>query len=100
MRSGGTPGGVLCAYVQEFDMNQCEFTEKCPFFNEKLGALPGLANMLKQQYCLLTKIRCARYRIVQALGREHVPFDLFPNDDARADSIITEAKPSRNNKAV
>jgi hypothetical protein len=74
--------------------------ENCTLFKEKLGALPGLANMLKQQYCLLVKTRCARYRIVQALGREHVPFDLFPNDDKRADSIIAETQISRENDAV
>ncbi|MBN1555463.1 MAG: hypothetical protein JXA11_12015 [Phycisphaerae bacterium] len=81
-------------------MNQCEYMENCPFFNEKLGALPGLVHMLKKQYCLLVKTRCARYRVVQALGREHVPRDLFPNDAERADSIIAEAEISRKHDAI
>ncbi len=79
-------------------MSQCEFTEKCPFFNDRLGALPGLANMLKQQYCLLSNSRCARYRIVTALGRECVPFDLFPNDMARAESLLVDAAAEARNK--
>lgn len=79
-------------------MNICEFTENCPFFNEKLGALPGLADMLRQQYCLLVKTRCARYRITQALGREHVPLDLYPNDAERADAILNESEPLRDSR--
>jgi hypothetical protein len=85
---------------QEFEMNRCEFTENCPVFNERLGALPGLVNILKQQYCLLLKNRCARYRIVQALGREYVPYDLLPNDAERADLIIAESEHIKQNKAV
>ncbi len=84
---------------REFGMSQCECIEVCPFFRDRLGALPGLANMLRQQYCFLSNSRCARYRIVQTLGKEHVTFDLFPNDIARADSILAEADAAAKSKA-
>lgn len=74
------------------DIQPCELTENCPFFNEKIGALPGLVSILKKEYCLLMKTRCARYRVVQAVGRKFVPPDLFPNDAEQAEAIIAEAR--------
>ncbi|MBN1942835.1 MAG: hypothetical protein JW849_06015 [Phycisphaerae bacterium] len=81
-------------------MNPCELLETCPFFTEKLGALPGLTKMLKEQYCLFVKTRCARYRVVQAVGRQHVPSDLYPNDAKRAESIILEVRNSQKDQVV
>ena len=37
---------------------------------------------------------CARYMIVKAVGRPHVPADLFPNHHSRAEQIIAQKKGS------
>jgi len=67
-------------------MARCEKLHACPFFNNKLGEMPSVSNLLKQTYCLSAKEDCARYR-VSAAGHA-VPDDLFPNDGARARVIL------------
>ncbi len=67
-------------------MASCEKLEKCPFFNEKMAAMPAVIEMLKKRYCLSDKSECARYRIATA-GME-VPMDLFPHERERAQQLL------------
>ncbi len=69
-------------------MTDCELLEKCIFFNDKMANMPGMAALYKRQYCQGDNSGCARYIVFQALGRERVPADLFPNDVERAEQIV------------
>jgi len=68
---------------------ECERLPNCPFFTDKLPAMPNIAHMLKQQYCLSDKVKCARYIVVTA-GLE-APLNLFPNDVERAHEMLRKA---------
>ena len=69
-------------------MEECEKLSACLFFNDKLSKMPATSSMLKERYCKKDKSKCARYRISQALGKDKVPSDLFPNMEFRANKII------------
>ena len=73
-------------------MKTCELTEKCIFFNDQMANMPSTATVYKKIYCESDFARCARYMIVQAMGRDKVPADLFPNQAERAEQIIAEAR--------
>jgi methyl-accepting chemotaxis protein len=72
-------------------MAECEMVPGCSFFHDRMERLPFAAEQMKQKYCLGSNVDCARYRVRCALGREHVPSDLFPHDLKRADRLIEEA---------
>jgi hypothetical protein len=67
---------------------ECEFIEKCPFYNEKMQNMPFTASRMKDKYCLRDKTICARYQIFSKLGREKVPIDLFPFQIEMVQKII------------
>lgn len=69
-------------------MAECEMVKGCPFFNEKMADMPAMANMVKRRYCLGDFDKCARYMVLQGLGRGRVPGDLFPNQHDRARTLI------------
>jgi len=69
-------------------MDECEKLSACLFFNDKLQNMPAISGMMKERYCKKDKLKCARYRISQALGKDKVPIDLFPNMEFRANQII------------
>jgi len=71
-------------------MSNCEFNERCAFFNEKLPAMPPHVDALKQKYCLSNNLHCARYLVANALGPARMPQDLFPDHRDRAYTIIAE----------
>jgi hypothetical protein len=66
-------------------MADCEFLEKCIFFNDKMAGIPSTSEIFKLRYCQGQNSDCARYLVRMALGKERVPEGLFPNqvDDAR-----------------
>ena len=66
----------------------CECINLCPFFNDKLPNSPGVASLLKNQYCKDDFKNCARYMIFKSKGKEAVPSDMFPNMQAQAKVII------------
>jgi hypothetical protein len=72
-------------------MERCEMVERCIFFNDKMQDYPFAAEQMKKLYCLGDNLDCARHRVLDALGKEHVPGDLFPNDVARAARVIAGA---------
>ena len=69
-------------------MPACEMLERCIFFNDRMQDYPFAADQMKQRYCLDDNTECARHVVLDALGKEHVPTDLFPHDVARANRII------------
>lgn len=69
-------------------MAECQLTEKCIFFNDRMSHMPGMAEIYKDRYCRDDHDMCARYMVFKALGRENVPFDLFPNERDRALEVI------------
>jgi hypothetical protein len=69
-------------------MAKCDLIEKCIFFNDQMANMPSTAQVYKKMYCEGKFEECARFMIVKAKGREHVPGDLFPNQKDRAESII------------
>jgi hypothetical protein len=69
-------------------MQECEFLAGCPFFNDRMPIDKGLAEMYKSRYCKADKTACARLIVRNALGKEKVPDDLYPNMMERAKRII------------
>jgi hypothetical protein len=63
-------------------MPQCEKLEKCPFFQDQMKGMESVANLMKEQFCLGDKSKCARY-LVSSAGLP-VPADLFPAEFERA----------------
>lgn len=69
-------------------MPNCELSETCIFFNDKMADMPAMADIYKQRYCRDDSSQCARYVVFKALGRPAVPADLYPNDADRALALI------------
>ncbi len=69
-------------------MADCELLKGCIFFNDKMADMPSTAEIIKTRYCKGDNQDCARYMVVQALGRGSVPENLFPNQTERAREII------------
>ncbi len=63
-------------------MAECERLEKCPFFHDRMSGMKSVVNLMKEQFCLGDKTKCARYLVSNA-GLP-VPADLFPADYERA----------------
>lgn len=70
-------------------MSACELTETCIFFNDQMASMPSTAAVYKKIYCGQDYDKCGRYMIFKAIGREHVPKDLFPNQSDRAKAVIS-----------
>lgn len=67
-------------------MADCENLQACIFFNNRMSDMPLVSEILKAEHCLGDWGPCARYRVKKA-GRP-VPDDLFPDDSARASSLL------------
>jgi len=72
-------------------MNECICLPKCIFFNDKMAEMPVTAERVKNHYCLGNNAECARFIVFNALGRELVPPDLFPQNVERAKALIKTA---------
>lgn len=70
-------------------MSECELRVTCsPFFDDKMNAMPTMADLYKARYCLGDCSACARFAVFQAAGAENVPIDLFPNELERVATLI------------
>ena len=69
-------------------MEECELIGKCPFFANRMSALPTVAKMMKKRYCEGDKGDCARYRLAESIGKNCVPANLFPHQMDIANDII------------
>ena len=70
-------------------MTTCELSDTCLFFNDKMPDMPAVAGYLKDKYCHGSFAACARYQIYREFGRENVPSELFPNEEALVSDIAT-----------
>jgi GAF domain-containing protein len=75
------------------EVQYCEKTPNCPFFNEKMANFPESARAMKSVYCLGDKSKCARYRVATTMGPAAVPPALYPNDTELADAILNDNQP-------
>ncbi len=74
-------------------MLECECLGACPFFNDKMKEKPAMARVYKDKYCLGGhKIECARYTVRNAIGKENVPLELYPNQMDTALKFIEDFK--------
>lgn len=69
-------------------MAKCENLPGCAFFNDAIPNMPITAQYLKNTYCTDKPHTCARYIVCKALGKDHVPLNLFPEELTRAETII------------
>jgi hypothetical protein len=67
-------------------MANCEKLATCPFFSGHMVNMPGVADLMKETYCLGDKTICARYQV--ASTGLPVPLDLLPNDVERARALL------------
>lgn len=70
----------------------CEKLPTCIFFNDHMEKMPGVADLLKTQYCRGTFEECARFRVAAKVGGANVPRDLYPNHTARANEILASQR--------
>lgn len=69
-------------------MANCELITDCAFFNGRMAtAMPAIVEQMKNQYCRGDNTDCARYMIVQALGKEYVG-ELAPDQIKLAKQLI------------
>lgn len=71
-------------------MGECELIGGCAFFGKEDRA-HKVTELLRSQYCQGDPSACARHMIAMAVGQEHVPTDLYPNEIHSAHQIIDEA---------
>ena len=71
-------------------MKDCEYLEKCLFFNDKLENMPKASDVMKKMYCRWHHAKCARYAIAITLGKSAIPADMFPGDKRRANEMLLQ----------
>ncbi len=69
-------------------MPDCKNLPGCPFFNDRMQNMPGVAASYKKRFCQGDSAECARFVVCEALGKAAVPADLFPNQIDRARSLV------------
>ncbi|NPV02544.1 MAG: hypothetical protein HPY53_14310 [Brevinematales bacterium] len=68
---------------------------ECPFYNGRMENMPKMAESMKKIFCKLDNSQCARYMVSAALGTNHIPHDLYPEQFECAQKIILQqTKPS------
>lgn len=71
-------------------MAECEFIQKCPFFNDKLDIKSVDIESLKTKFCRNNNLNCARYMVALSLGPEKTPLNLSPQEKERAYEVIAQ----------
>jgi hypothetical protein len=69
-------------------MAECVCLAGCPFFNDRMKDMLGVAAMYKSRYCMGDPSSCARHMIFEKLGKAAVPPDIYPNMVDRAQRIL------------
>ena len=70
----------------------CEFLAACPFYNDGMPMEHGIGAIFKKKYCLGNQQICARYVVVNELGKAFVPDVLYPNMMEMAQRILEDEK--------
>ncbi|RKX83558.1 MAG: hypothetical protein DRP58_08550 [Spirochaetes bacterium] len=71
-------------------MQECELIENCEFYNGQLKGNKEQIEAMKEKYCKVNNLNCARYMIFMALGKEKMPNELFPHQKDRAYLLISQ----------
>ena len=66
----------------------CQYSTQCPLFSGDSDIAPPLEKVLRERYCNVGNVGCARYQVREALGQKKVPRDLLPTDHNRAEQLI------------
>ncbi|HPC72374.1 MAG TPA: hypothetical protein PLB48_11250 [Treponema sp.] len=69
-------------------MNECEFSNQCPFFNNKSENMGADAESVKNSYCRGNNLHCALYMIASSLGTDKMPTNVLPAEKEKAFAII------------
>ena len=69
-------------------MKKCPVLENCRFFNDIIENMPSISGSLKERYCLGNNTECARFRIFTEIGKEHLPYDVFPHEMDKAEKLV------------
>ncbi|NLW47210.1 MAG: hypothetical protein GXY86_07735 [Firmicutes bacterium] len=77
-------------------MPECQNLAGCSFFNDRMANMPVTAEMIKRKICKGDNTVCARYMVSKAVGKEHVPANLIPNQLERVEEIIAAVKEAEN----
>jgi hypothetical protein len=62
-------------------MAECAKLKGCPFFNDRMQGMDGMASLYKKRFCTGDFSQCARWQVSQTGAT--VPSDLFPNQIER-----------------
>jgi len=70
-------------------MANCMYRGRCRIFHEgRLDGFNGIAGLFQARYCGGSPARCVRHQIAEARGFDSVPSDIYPNDVARARTLM------------
>lgn len=72
-------------------MTNCPSLASCPFFNNRMAAMPAMAEMMKKRHCHDNYQSCARWMVSNGRGKEAVPEDLYPNQTDKVAGILAAA---------
>lgn len=70
-------------------MSDCELSDVCAPFYEKLTYMQSTARLMRGAYCQWKYEECARYVVCKVNGKDNIPLDLYPSDFAGAKRLIT-----------
>ncbi len=89
-RSIAFDGPMAHKGVRVLSMGECEFIQKCPFFNDRLDIKSDDIENLKNKYCRNNNLNCARYMVALSLGPDKMPPNLSPQEKERAYEVIAQ----------
>jgi hypothetical protein len=69
-------------------MAECELSNDCESFYEKLSYMQSTARLMKGAYCKWNHSECARYMVYKMHGKDKVPIDLYPSDLDGAKKLV------------
>ncbi|MFP4459301.1 MAG: hypothetical protein ACLFSQ_06920 [Candidatus Zixiibacteriota bacterium] len=69
-------------------MSECQNTETCPFFNDRMANMTIISKMIKKKYCLGDNTKCARWMVSSNIGNGFIPPNLEPLQVERAKKIL------------
>ena len=69
----------------------CKYAAGCPVFTTALGPLPHIGLRYRRTYCRGGWDECARHLLADAVGRDHVPPALLPNQMDQITEVMAGA---------
>jgi len=75
-------------------MHQCPLLDTCRFMNRIRRVSSAQAKAYERAFCMSVYTDCARFKVADAIGLEHVPDALLPLEKEQAEQIIAEFAPN------